>query len=96
MATILLPAFLAEDLRMSKRQRMPIKAAKDVADLYGQDQVILLSFDKETGLTHVVTYGRTIADCEQAAMGGNRIKEFLRFDASKCQDRPRRLKGQIP
>jgi hypothetical protein len=77
---------------MSKRQRMPIKAAKEVADLYGQDQVILLSFDKETGLTHVVTYGKTVADCEQAAIGGNRIKEFLGFDASQCRSTPRRVK----
>lgn len=76
-------------------KRMPIRAAKNISKEYDQDQVILLTFDKKTGLTHVVTYGKTLLDCEQAAIGGNRIKrEILGCPEHLCNAVPRRVKNR--
>ncbi len=58
-------------------RRIPIIAAKAIADKYIQTQVIILTWDKVTRLTHVVTYGTTKEDCRQAVQGRLRIKEFL-------------------
>jgi len=72
-------------------KKIPIKAAKEISKEYNQDQVILLTFDKKTGLTHVVTYGKTKEDCIQAAQGGNLIKEkILKWPADKCTAVPSR------
>lgn len=58
--------------------KIPIVAAKNIAHQYGLKQCLLIGFDGE--LAHVVTYGRTKADCEAAAKAqdfwtGN-IREF--------------------
>lgn len=74
-------------------KRIPITAAKRIAEQYLQDQVILITFDKTTGLTHVVTYGKTKEDCDQAAQGGNKLKrEFLKWPEELCNARPRRMR----
>lgn len=73
-------------------KRLPIAAAKMVASRYNQDQVILITFDKKDGLTHVVSYGRSLLDCSQAAQGANRIKQTLRFPADLCETEPARIK----
>ena len=74
-------------------KRLPIKMAKDVAEKYDQDQVIILSFNKKTGVTSVVTYGKTKEDCVQAAQGGNKIKrDILKWPEDKCLDVPSRSK----
>ena len=46
-------------------KRIPIAAARRVAEAHDLKQVVLLGFDGE--LTHVVTWGATKADCEAAA-----------------------------
>lgn len=56
-------------------KRIPISVAKGVAAATDCQQVIILAWDGE--LTHVVTYGKTVENCAQAAEGGNRIKRFL-------------------
>lgn len=71
-------------------KRIPIKAAKDVADKYNLKQVILCVWDGE--LTHVVTYGKTLEDCSQAACGGNNIKRALGWPEELCQAEPSRVK----
>lgn len=59
-------------------KRIPISTAKDVAEKHDLRQVLLIGYDGER--VHVVTYGRTKADCEQAAKAQDfwqgRIKEF--------------------
>lgn len=78
---------------MKSFKRIPIKAAKDIADKYNQNEVILVTFDAMTGLTHVVTYGKTLFDCQSAAVGGNRLKrEFLKWPDELCHDVPARMK----
>lgn len=73
-------------------KRLPIKAAKDLAEAYDQEQVILVTWDAVDKLTHVVTYGKTLAACEQAAQGGNTIKKMLGFPDAMCHDEPARIR----
>jgi hypothetical protein len=58
-------------------KRLPIKAAKDIAEKYNQNQVLLVTWDAADGRVHTVTYGRTIVDCEQAAIGMNKFRQYL-------------------
>lgn len=59
-------------------KRIPILAAENVADKYDLKQVLLIGFDGER--VHVVTYGKTKADCEAAAKAQDfwtgKIREF--------------------
>jgi len=71
-------------------KRVPIKAAKDVAHKYGLSQVVVVGWDGK--LTHVVTYGTTLEQCEQAAIGGNKIKRWLGFPEQMCDAMPARVK----
>lgn len=71
-------------------KRIPIKAARDVGREHGLQQVILVAWDGE--LTHVVTWGKTVEDCSQAADGGNRVKTALGWPESLCQDQPSRVR----
>lgn len=76
---------------MSEKQpvkRIPIRVARDVAREFRQSQVILLAWDKRSGLTHVVTCGETREDCEQAAEGGNRLKRALGWPEEECNAEP--------
>lgn len=72
--------------------KIPISAAKTIADEYGQSQVVVVTFDKETGLTHVITYGKSNEECAQAAIGGNFVKRALGWPESLCNAKPERLK----
>lgn len=74
-------------------KRIPIKAAKDIAQKYDSDQVILITWNKKTGTTSVVTYGKTKDDCVQAANGGNLIKKkILGWPDDQCLATPARSK----
>lgn len=57
-------------------KRVPIAAAKRVAEEQGLQQVVLLGFDGN--LVHVVTYGVTKKACEAAAKGGAWIMSALK------------------
>ena len=54
---------------------IPILAAKKFCEEQDLRHVIICAWDGK--LSHVVTYGRTIEDCAQAAEGGNRVKLLL-------------------
>ena len=71
-------------------RRVPIQAAKDVAHKYGLTHAILVGWDGKR--THVVTYGKTLEQCEQAAIGGNKIKRWLGFPEEMCNAVPARAK----
>jgi hypothetical protein len=61
-------------------KRIPIAAARRFAQEHNLRQVIVLAWDGE--LTHVVTYGKTLEDCDQAAAGGNKLKAALGWPES--------------
>lgn len=78
---------------MKSVKRIPIKAAKDIAEKYNQEQVVIITFDKKEPRTHVVTYGKSLFDCQQIADWGNWLKEeVLMWPKSLCQDIPARVK----
>lgn len=56
-------------------KRLPIKSAADFGQKHQCTQVIIAAWDGER--THIVTWGRTLAECKQAADGGNKIKDAL-------------------
>lgn len=59
-------------------KRIPIVAAKRIAEQFDLKQCLLIGWDGEN--THVVTYGKTKADCDAAAQAQDfwtgRIREF--------------------
>lgn len=59
---------------MSKR--VPIKAAKDLANDYNKEQVIVVTFCPQTGYT-VTTYGKTKKLCQDAAKGGKFVMDAI-------------------
>lgn len=58
-------------------RRIPLTAAKDLANDYDLSQVILVAFDRTDGSTHVVTYGRTIQDTRQASEGADWVMHAM-------------------
>lgn len=78
-------------------KRVPIKAARDVAKAYDLSQVIILArtvVSATRTIDHVVTYGKTRAECAEAAEAGNNLKRIMGWPESKCHARPRRLGGR--
>lgn len=75
-------------------KRLPIQAAKDVAQKYDQGQVILVTWDDTDHLMHVVSYGKTLQDCNNAAQGANLVKRALGFPEEMCHDKPARKKAK--
>lgn len=69
-------------------QRIPVKVASDVGQKNQCQQVILLAWDG--ALTHIVTWGKTVEDCAQAAAGGNFLKQ--KFGWPECNDQPSRVR----
>jgi len=72
-------------------KRIPIAAAKAVGKKYPDvRQVILIAWDGDN--THVVTWGRSVEDCAQAAHGGNLAKNQFGWPEELCRDEPARVK----
>lgn len=75
-----------------KYKNIPIIAAKNIANQYDKDQVIIVTWDQKFGKMHVTTYGKTLGDCDNAARGGNLIKRALGFSEELCNAVPARVK----
>jgi len=76
--------------------RVPISAAREVAKQFGLRQVILVAWDGSK--SHVVTFGQTVEECDQAAQGGNIVKKALGFPDIMCNvdtSRVARLKKEL-
>lgn len=65
-------------------KRMPISAAKYIAEKYEKDQVIILCWDRKTRDTWVTTYGKSKSDCKEAAMGGEHLAKYLNLKLEKA------------
>lgn len=75
---------------MNTGKKIPISTAKNIAKDFGYTQVIVHAFDGLTGIQHVTTYGKSQADCENAAAGGNAIKKLLKWDEKLLNAKPAR------
>lgn len=80
---------------MSRYKSIPIAAAKRIATDYAKDQVIILTYDREHNTSHVTTFGKSLLDCEQAALGGNELKRVLGWDESLCDAIPNRVQKKV-
>lgn len=69
---------------------IPIAAARDFAIEHKLTQVIIVGWNGRD--THVVTYGASATDCDQAAMGGNLVKKAIGFPESMCGSKPSRVR----
>ncbi len=63
--------------RIKPARRIPIAAARRIAEQYGMDQVILLAWTKRGARTHFVSYGKDRENCRDAAQGVDRIVRYL-------------------
>ena len=63
---------------MSEGKRIPIAAAKRIAEQYDYDQVIIFARCDAKGW--VTTYGKTKELCRGAASVADRIKTFLGWE----------------
>jgi hypothetical protein len=72
--------------------KIPIDSAKNIAWEFDWDQVIIVAWNKTTGMQHVTTYGKMVEDCEQAAQGGNFVKKALGWSEEECNAKPRRVR----
>lgn len=57
-------------------KRIPISAAKHIADEYDYDQVVIYARNINDG-EHMTTYGRTKQHCSIAARMGDVLKKFM-------------------
>lgn len=73
-------------------KRIPIADAKRIGETHGYSQVIIIAWDRETGVESVCTWGKSITDCEQAANGGNWVKKAMGLADDYCHDKPARIK----
>ena len=61
--------------------RIPVSDAEEIAHKRGLKQVILVAWD---GLQeHVVTFGTTLGDADNAAQGGNLVKTAINWPPSR-------------
>ncbi len=77
-------------------KRIPIAEAKRIAKAHKQSIVCLVTWERETGVQHVVTYGETKQECQWAADLGNQIKEkVLKWPKDQCDAQPARAKAPV-
>lgn len=77
---------------VSRYRNVPIEAARQIANAFDKDQVIIVCWEKAHGKIHVTTYGKTVDDCTQAAAGGNLVKKTLGWPDEMCHAIPRRAR----
>lgn len=76
--------------------RIPISAAKEIANKYNFPEVVIFAYDPESGMQHVTTYGKTKEQCVDAAKAGNFLKKSLGWPEDKCNAQPKRAKASNP
>lgn len=75
--------------------RIPVTVAKRLAKELDLRQVILLAWDGK--LSHVVSYGATIEDCDQAAQGADNMKKAMGWPESlnTAPSRVKKLQAEV-
>lgn len=76
-------------------KRIPVSAAKNFAIETGCAQVIVMAWDGQT--SHVVTWGATAIDCDQAAQGGDLMKATMGWphDPTCMPSRVKKLQAEL-
>lgn len=71
--------------------RVPIKAAKELANKTKNDIVIVFAYN-EDGTQSISTWGRSKDQCSWAADFGNKLKEKMGWPESLCNAQPSRVR----
>jgi translation initiation factor IF-3 len=66
--------------------RIPVYVARELAEERDVDMVVILAHDHATNTRHVVSYGKTKADCEQAAKSARWAKAALGFEGVDVEE----------
>jgi len=69
---------------------IPIKSAKDISKDYEWPEIVIFAYDPKTRMQHVTTFGKTKAQCIDAAKAGNHLKKHLGWPEQKCHATPSR------
>lgn len=64
-------------MKKIKSTRIPISAASEIGKKFSKDQVILVTWDEQSGDTWVTTWGSSRPQCVMAAKGGDFVKKAL-------------------
>ncbi len=77
--------------------RIPVQALKDIAAKYDLTHIVMLAYHPDDQTNHVVTYGKSVEDCSQAADFGNKLKDALGWPESlhAQPSRVKKLESQI-
>lgn len=75
-----------------ENRRIPINAAKNISEKYEFPEVVIFAYDPETKMQHITTYGKTKAQCIDAARAGNYLKKALGWPEELCHAEPARAK----
>jgi hypothetical protein len=65
-----------------------INKAKEIANEYNYDEVIILAIDNENRKQHVTTFGKKKSECIDAANIGNEIKRLMGWPEKDCNAKP--------
>lgn len=57
--------------------KIPIKAAKELSEKYDLSHVIIFAHQREPYLDHIVTFGKSLKECDEAAQFGDTLKDGL-------------------
>jgi hypothetical protein len=71
---------------------IPISEAKRISQIFDAPEVVIFGYDPKTGRQHMTTYGKTLAQCEDAAKAGNFLKKALGWPEELCTTKPARQK----
>ena len=71
-------------------KRIPIEAAKRIANDYECPEVVIFAYDPESGDQHVTTYGKNYEQCVDACRAGNYLKKHLGWPEELCSSKPAR------
>jgi hypothetical protein len=85
------PVAIPQPKLKSSAIKFPITAAKKLAEEHNFDQVIVVGFRAGSG-TVCTSYGKTLKDCEQVAIGANKVKAAIGFPPEMCNTVPARAK----
>lgn len=68
-------------------KRIPIVAARDIAEKYGYDQVVIYARKiGDSGGEHMTTYGRNKIHCDVAARIATTLQKFMGWNAEINSD----------
>jgi hypothetical protein len=77
----------------STTKRIPIAAARRFAQRHNLTHLLILGADS-SGVSHVLTYGKSTADSEAAAIVGNKLKKLLGWPDSMTNAVPARVRRE--